>query len=310
VVPFQTHVWYPQSFNPTTGLMYVGVRYATYGMVSEAGAKMGNQLLSINVAKRPEAAAPKLEGTGGWLTAWDPVKQKEAWRSREGNAGSGTMTTAGNLVFQGTAPRNLTAFRADTGEKLWSADAGVNISAGSISYEIGGTQYVAAVGAGAGANPSRLVVYRLGGTAQMPPPAPPAAPQAFNPPANFGDAALLAKGQQLYQQNCTICHEGGRGIGGIPDLRTTPMMQNTALFKAVVIDGALTDNGMLPFNKVMTADDAEAIRAHVVALANDLKANPQRGFGGFGPPGGAAPRAPGTAAAAPAAEQPAAGLHQ
>src|SRR6185369_15056462 len=92
IVPFQTHVWYPQSYNPNTGLMYFGVRYATYGMVSEAGAKMGNQLLSINIAKRPEMAAPKLDGAGMWLTAWDPVKQKEVWRSKEGTAGSGTMT--------------------------------------------------------------------------------------------------------------------------------------------------------------------------------------------------------------------------
>ena len=39
VVPFQTHVWYPQSFNPNTGLMYVGIRYASYGFVAELGAK-------------------------------------------------------------------------------------------------------------------------------------------------------------------------------------------------------------------------------------------------------------------------------
>ena len=89
VVPFQTHVWYPQSYNPNTGLFYVGIRYATYGMVSEAGAKMGNQLLSINVAKRPEYAPPKLEGAGQWLTAWDPVTQKEVWRAKEGTAASG-----------------------------------------------------------------------------------------------------------------------------------------------------------------------------------------------------------------------------
>jgi len=310
VVPFQTHVWYPQSYNPDTGLFYVGVRYASYGMVAEAGAKMGNQLLSINVAKRPEAAAPKLEGAGAWLVAWDPVKQKEVWRSTgagNGQAGSGTMTTAGNLVFQGTTPRNLTAFRADTGDKLWTAEAGVNISAGSISYDIGGTQYIAAVGAGQGANPARLVVYKLGGTAALPPTPPPAPPVAFVPPASFGTDAQLARGQELYTQNCTICHEGGRGMGGFPDLRSTPMMQNADLFKAIVIDGVLTDNGMLSFKKVLSAEDAEAIRAHLVKLAN----GPRPAGGGFGPPGGGGGRGPGGAApAAPAQEQPAAGLHQ
>jgi quinohemoprotein ethanol dehydrogenase len=310
VVPFQTHVWSPQSFNPGTGLLYVGVRYATYGMVSEAGAKMGNQLLSINVAKQPETARPKLEGTGGWLTAWNPVTQKEAWRAKDGNAASGTMTTAGNLVFQGTG-RNLTAFRADNGEKLWSGEAGANISAGSITYEIGGVQYVAAVGGGGGFGggvaTNRLVVYKLGGTATLPAAAAPAAAQAFTPPANFGDAAQLARGSELYAQNCTICHEGGRGMGGFPDLRTTPMMQNAEVFKAIVYDGALTENGMLSFKKALTPQDVEAIRAHIVTLANDFKNNPRPAFG---PPGGGAPRGPGAQPATPQPEQPAAGLHQ
>ena len=64
IVPFQTHVWNPQAFNPETGLMYIPTRYASFGMVSEAGAKMGNQLLSINVAKRPQYEAPKLRRRG------------------------------------------------------------------------------------------------------------------------------------------------------------------------------------------------------------------------------------------------------
>jgi quinohemoprotein ethanol dehydrogenase len=313
IVPFQTHVWNPQSFNPNTGLMYVPTRYASYGMVAEAGAKMGNQLLSINVAKRPEYAPPKLEGAGAYLLAWDPVKQKEAWKSRDGSGSSGTMTTAGNLVFQGTAPRNFTAFKADTGDKLWTADAQGGITAGSISYELGGTQYVAVVagvgGGGFGASGSaRLLVYSLGGKAVLPPAAPPVQP-VLNPPANFGTEAQLARGEQLYTQNCTICHEGGRGMGGFPDLRYSQMLTGAELFKAIVIDGALAENGMTSFGKVLNADDAEAIRAHLTRVANDLKANPRPAGGGFGFPGGGGP---GGAAQgqAPQAQQPAAGLHQ
>jgi alcohol dehydrogenase (cytochrome c)/quinohemoprotein ethanol dehydrogenase len=311
VVPFQTHVWYPQSYNPNTGLMYVGVRYATYGMVSEAGAKMGNQLLSINVAKRPEMAAPKLEGTGAWLTAWDPVKQKEVWRSKEGST-YGTLSTAGNLVFQGTGQRNFTAFRADNGEKLWSTEAGASVQPGAVSYEVGGTQYIAVVAGGAGsASVNRLLVFKLGGTAKLPP-APPPVQLVLNPPAPFGTDAQLARGQELYTQNCTICHEGGRGMGGFPDLRYTPMLQGAAAFKAIVIDGALSENGMVSFGKVLKAEDAEAIRAHLTRVANDLKKNPPPAFGGGRGPGGPPPGgpAPGGAPAQPASEQPAAGLHQ
>jgi quinohemoprotein ethanol dehydrogenase len=287
IVPFQTHVWYPQSFNPNTGLMYFGVRYATFGMVAEAGAKMGNQLLGINIARRPEGPPPRLEGAGMWLTAWDPVNQKEVWRSREGVANSGTMTTAGNLVFQGTSPRNFTAFRADTGEKLWSADAGAAIAPGSITYAIDGVQYIAVVAGGAApGSANRVLAYKLGGDVTLPPPAPAATP-VLAPPDEFGTEAQLALGQEKYQQNCTICHEGGRGMGGFPDLRYTPHLQSAESFKAVVYDGVLTENGMLAFSKSLSVEDVEAIRAHIVKLAHDLRKNPPPPFRGFGPPPGA-----------------------
>jgi PQQ-dependent dehydrogenase (methanol/ethanol family) len=308
VVPFQTHVWYPQSFNPNTGLMYVGVRYATFGMVAEAGAKMGNQLLSINIAKRPEMPAPKLD-TGAWLTAWDPVNQKEVWRSREGNAAAGTMTTAGNLVFQGTAPSNFTAFRADTGEKLWSADAGANISPGPVTYEIDGVQYVAVMAGGAGMGPgrgasaNRLLVFKLGGDVKLPPAAP---PPPLNPPAEFGTSEQVALGKDKYTQNCTICHEGSRVTGGFPDLRYTPLLLSADGFKAVVYDGVLTENGMLSFKKALSPEDVEAIRAHLTKIANDLKKNPPPPFAGFGPP----PAPPGPSTALQPAGTPPVGLYQ
>ncbi|MET0292696.1 MAG: PQQ-dependent dehydrogenase, methanol/ethanol family [Steroidobacteraceae bacterium] len=309
VVPFQTHVWYPQSFNPNTGLMYVGIRYATFGYVSEKGAKMGNQLLGINISKRPEVTAPVLDGAGQWLTAWDPVTQKEVWRAKDGIAGSGTMTTAGNLVFQGTARNQFTAFRADNGEKVWSTDAGASITAGSITYEAKGTQYIAVVaGAPRAAGGNRLLVYKLGGNVVLPP-VPPAPPPTVFAGPDFGEAATVVRGQELYNQNCTLCHENGRGMGGFPDLRYSPMIASEGAFKAVVIDGVLTENGMLSFAKTLTAQDAEAIRAHITKIANVAKnAPPAPPFGGG--PGGARPAAgpaPAPGAAPPPTQQ---GLQQ
>jgi mono/diheme cytochrome c family protein len=150
-----------------------------------------------------------------------------------------------------------------------------------------------------------LQVYTLGGKAALPTAAPPAQ-AVLNPPANFGSDAQLARGEQLYTQNCTICHEGGRGMGGFPDLRYSAMLQGAELFKAIVIGGALSENGMVSFSKVLKDEDAEAIRAHLTRVANNLKANPPPPFAGFGPPPGPPP-APG--AAAPP-EQPTVGLHQ
>jgi quinohemoprotein ethanol dehydrogenase len=301
VIPFQTHVWSPQSFNPETGLMYVGIRYATYGYVAERGAKMGNQQLGINIAKRPEMAPPQMEGAGQWLSAWDPVQQKEVWRAKDGIAGSGTMTTAGNLVFASTGATKFTAFRADNGQQLWSVDAGSSISAGAITYEIGGVQYVAVVAGGPrSAAGNRVLVYKLGGDLALPPVPPPQRPTVYAP-ANFGDDAMQTHGKDLYTQNCSGCHESGRGMGNFPDLRYSPMLSSDAAFKAVVIDGALTENGMLSFAKALSPQDAEAIRSHLTKLANDAKnAPPGPPFGFPGMPTGPAPTAP----------APQTGLHQ
>jgi hypothetical protein len=87
---------------------------------------------------------------------------------------------------------------------------------------------------------------------------------------------------------------------GYPDLNYTTALNNPALFKAIVFDGALRENGMMPFNKSLSTEDVEAIRSYLTFRANDLKKNPPR-FG-FGPPGGAPPPPP-PPAPAPAAHQ-------
>lgn len=310
IVPFQTHVWQPQAFSQDTGFMYVPTRYASYGMVSEAGAMMGNQMLSIAIGRQPEFAAPTISqeertaNTG--LLAWDPVQRTAAWRNPEGSGSNGILSTAGNLVFQGNG-NNLLAFKADTGEKVWTAEVGAGIAGGPVTYSIDGEQYVAGVGAAGRNAGGRLVVYKLGGTAELPPPPPPVQ-QVLNPPENFGSEATLALGQEKYAQNCAICHENGRQMGGFPDLRYSAFLNSDAGFKAVVIDGALTEAGMLSFEKALSLEETEAIRAHLVSLANTLKSAPPRGGGGFGPPPGGGrgggPGGPGGPGGAPAARPP------
>ena len=94
---------------------------------------------------------------------------------------------------------------------------------------------------------------------------------------------------------------------GYPDLNYTMALNNAPLFKAIVIDGALKENGMMPFNKSLSAQDAEAVRAYLTYRANELKKNPPR-FGGPGGGGGQGARAPAGAPqpAPPAPAQPAA----
>jgi glucose dehydrogenase len=99
----------------------------------------------------------------GFLVAWDPVAQQERWRvtypTREN---SGTLTTAGNLVFHGTATGLFQAHDALTGEVLWEEQL-LGTMGSPITYEIDGRQYVSILSGTPQNNPpGRLFSFVLG----------------------------------------------------------------------------------------------------------------------------------------------------
>src|SRR6201986_5153395 len=119
------HSWPPMSFNAATGLAYFPViQQATYYPTMSPSA--------------PENHTPD-NVPSSWLTAWDPLPQREAWRvSTPGIWNGGTLTTAGNLVFQGQADGKLNAYAADTGKLVWTFDAKMGISGAPITYSVAG----------------------------------------------------------------------------------------------------------------------------------------------------------------------------
>lgn len=57
--------------------------------------------------------------------------------------------------------------------------------------------------------------------------------------------------------------------GVLPDLRWSPMLATAASFRAVVIDGALADKGMMSFAPNLNEAEVEALRAFVVSRAHE-----------------------------------------
>lgn len=117
--------------------------------------------------------------------AWDPVTQKERWRATGGGAiGGGTVTTAGNLVFQMVPDGHLMAYRADNGEKLLDIQTGLRGGMGPpITFMIDGKQYVSVAGGTGRVTPSagttpvpstvipvlpKLLTFVLDGNAPLP----------------------------------------------------------------------------------------------------------------------------------------------
>ena len=64
-----------------------------------------------------------------------------------GSIGGGTVTTAGNLVFQVVPDGRLMAYSADKGEKLLEVQTGLRGGMGPpITYQLDGNQYISVMG--------------------------------------------------------------------------------------------------------------------------------------------------------------------
>ncbi len=202
----------------------------------------------------------------------------------------GILSTAGNLVFEGTAQGNLEAYRADNGQKLWSADAQSGIVAAPTTYTVNGEQYVAvlagwggvfalasgevALSAGRTQNIHRLLAFKLGSKASLPPLPPFTTPQ-LKPPKPTATAATVHKGEALFQLYCSTCHGDVAVSGGVlPDLRYSGMLDNDQWFE-IVLKGQLKQAGMISFDKELSRVDASAIRAYVIFRANKSLPEPK-----------------------------------
>jgi quinohemoprotein ethanol dehydrogenase len=248
------------------------------------------------VSKMNEEYQDEKWKASGRLVAWDPVTQKARWEARrELPVNGGIISTGGNLVFQGTAMGQIEAYKADTGEKVWSANIGAAVQAAPATVELDGEQYlivVAGNGASGGAGialtrytacescrkPATLLAFKLGGTAQMPkwdplPPYP-------MPPMPRFPAELAAKGLELAEgTGCEFCHgvDWVSAHGTPADLRRTGAERH-GQFKAIVHDGILKDLGMPGFDQ-LSDEDLKALQAHLINTAWDAYDDQERNHG-------------------------------
>ena len=206
----------------------------------------------------------------GRLLAWDPVARKPRWTVEYGAYwNGGTLATAGNLVFQGTAAGDFIAYNAATGEKLWSSWATTGIVAAPMTYTLDGKQYVSVMAGWGGAFPKkhvsygRLLTFALGGTATLPSRP---RPRTVRPIASTATPQQITAGAKLYDTYCVRCHGGGTIL---PDLRrATPLVLN-GLDK--ILDGSLVERGMprfAEFDRPMVRD----LRAYLLDERRKLAA--------------------------------------
>ncbi len=280
------HNWHPISFNPATGLVYLGVLNATsiHAVVRDFKINLNDQTTGADRGYRgPATDEQRKLNASGRLIAWDPVAQREVWHVDLSEPKSGgTLTTAGDLVFHGQANGKLVAYRATDGKKLWEFDAGVGIAAPPMTYAVDGTQYVAVLAGWGGpmvlnnrplgkgnVGSGMLLTFALDGTAGIPPyeredqPVPMPTFHVVTSPVE------IEKGRVLFANFCARCHGGDAVSGGsVPDLRYLDPATHR-MFDQIVRGGLRRELGMPSFADDLTAGQVHLIQAYVLDRARE-----------------------------------------
>ena len=289
--PYGAHNWHPMSFNPQTGLVYLPAQNVPVNLMddkkwefNQAGPGKPQSGTGWNTAKFFNAEPPKSKPFGR-LLAWDPVAQKAAWSVEHVSPwNGGTLTTAGNVVFQGTADGRLVAYNATSGEKLWETPTGTGVVAAPSTYMVDGKQYVSvAVGWGGvyglaarateRQGPGTVYTFVVGGKARMPEFVAQRTGQLLQ--GVKYDPAKVEAGTMLYVANCVFCH-GVPGVdrgGNIPNLgyMDASYIENLPSF---VFKGPAMARGMPDFTGKLSGDDVESIKAFIQGTADAIRPKP------------------------------------
>lgn len=294
--PSGAHSWQPMAFDPKARLVYIPTNIAAFPYVPDdnwqakkLGFNVGVDFAKAAMPADPAARAAAVKATTGALIAWDPVTQTEKWRvSYKGPWNGGLLATGGDLVFQGSAAGQFAAYSATDGKQLWSMPTQTGVIAAPITYTVKGEQYVAVMAGWGGVwalatgvlsgisgptrNISRVLVFKIGGKATLPPP-PPLSQTPLDPPASTASADTIAQGGERYGRFCGVCHGDAAVAGGVvPDLRHSAVLESADAWQKVVHDGALKDQGMVAWSSVMSPAEIETVRQYVIKRANEDKA--------------------------------------
>ncbi len=275
------HNWQAMSFSPKTGLVYIPTMQLGEFIDKDKSTGGAGKAAFAMLSFGPLRNDPR-DGKGK-LVAWDPVAQKARWQVPQDLFwNGGTLSTAGNLVFQGTADGYFSAYDAVDGKQLWRFNAGLGIIAAPISYSVGGKQYVSVlVGFGGawgevvyagwkyGAQPRRLLTFALDGRAMLPPSAPRdmTLHPVDDPKLSLAPADVSA-GAGVFMMHCAGCHGKNLVASGAPgpDLRESQLALDPNAIWQVAHDGALAQQGMPPFPE-LTREQVRQIHAYIRAGA-------------------------------------------
>jgi alcohol dehydrogenase (cytochrome c) len=155
--------WFPMAFNPRTQKLYFPVKHeiAFYQVDKEIPAyKPGERYQGVENTTKARTPGE----AWGYYAAFDPMTGKRAWSvpQVEFPMWSGSLVTAGGLVFSGKMTGEFVAFDEDTGKTLWQFQTSSSINSQPITYTHKGRQYVSVLsGLGGGTSAQRETAGKI-----------------------------------------------------------------------------------------------------------------------------------------------------
>jgi alcohol dehydrogenase (cytochrome c) len=141
--------WPPSSYSEQTGYLYVCSADAISIFTSSEVAYQPQDIRNGNDFLGSAFSAPDGNIVRGTFTAMDMRTNKIVWQKQwDHSCYSGSVATAGGLVFVGHNDGRLLAYDARNGEQLWQFQTGAGANAPATVFERNGKQYVILVSAG------------------------------------------------------------------------------------------------------------------------------------------------------------------
>jgi alcohol dehydrogenase (cytochrome c) len=277
--------WPPSAYDPAQQRLFVCASSVVNGYLGGGDPKVVPPIAGVSYDGGGRIMFTPLARTG-IIAAVDVTTNKLAWRYPwPDQCYSGTLATAGGLLFVGRADGRLTALDSATGLQLWEFQTGAGMHAPVSSFEHKGKQYVLAYSAGSAllgsARGDSVWLFGVDGT--LPPVAPgtgvPRSTAAPTPRTSLAAAeapgatgvtgsalriadANISAGKQLFEQACVVCH-GSDGTGGHGAGAPLQGVKDVAAAMQTITAGR---NSMPSFAASLTRDQIRDVSAYVVQV--------------------------------------------
>lgn len=144
--------WHSMTYHEPSGLMIAPLSQTCLeNAAREVALVQGGGGLA---ASRKFFEMPGTDGNLGKIGAYNVDTMEEVWSYQQrASFHTGTMSTAGDLVFVGDLDRRFKALDVNTGEVVWETRLGTSVQGHPVSFAIDGKQYIAVTSAVGGTSP-------------------------------------------------------------------------------------------------------------------------------------------------------------